>query len=325
MNKYYRTYLVGGCLVAVLLVGCGQTEQRQEAQEQYINESVVEMAGGDYETALKNLNLALENAGGTVGAVEIDCNYRKAVCYYHLEKMDEAIGVLEKVIGYNDKDSKSYFLMGSIELAGGDTTEALTNYNKAINNANGDFDVYIGIYEKLKEADMEEEAKSLLYKAEKLEAKTVEQYCQKGRICLILEDYSQGKLYLDKAINGGYDEAKLYMASLLEATDQGQRAQTIYESYAKDHQGEADIQYKLGQYYLESGKWEDAITYYKQAMDGGDSIIKNMARLALVKAYEYTSEYEKAYQELQIYVKENPKNEEASRELIFLKTRVQED
>ena len=320
------TFFITLCLSgACFLTGCGNAQSVMEKQQSLRDKGMKAMSDGKYGEAMDRFDQALEVSSGKISELELDVCYQKAVCQMKTGLAKEALETLSALLKYDKKDSKAYYLIGSIDMAQKENERAIRNFDQAILYDSSQVSLYISVYEQLAQAGLEENAKDYLYQATKLNGSSPADFREKGRVYLLLKNYEQAKKYLDKALNAKDEDAKLYMAKLLEETGNTQQAYTVYESYAKSNKKDGSAQYKLGMILMETGDYKGALQYFKKALESGSIEDETILLKNQMICYEKMEDYENALQIAKVYVEKYPEDLEMKKEFLFLSTRVSEE
>lgn len=96
-------------------------------------------------------------------------------------------------------DADTYYLTGCVALAMDSYDEASTNFTDAY-DADASYEMAIEIYEAYLEKDMEADGTRYLETALQTEAKTADDYCDRGKAYYYMQDYSNAKKELTEAI-----------------------------------------------------------------------------------------------------------------------------
>ena len=115
-------------------------------------------------------------------------------------------------------------------------------------------------------------------------------------------------------------QARLYMAQVLEETEDVDGALTIYESYAKEHKKDGEAQYNLVKLLMENENYETALSYIEQAKKVVTGEQKKSILEYEVIATEKQGDLEGAKALLEEYLSLYPKDQRAAKELVFLKS-----
>lgn len=317
--KKYIALAAAILMLAGSLSACSNEDQ--ENQDAYRKIGINSMAEGDYNKAVKSFQKALDTSLGEVGPEEVDICYYKAAAQFAGGNYEDAIETYTALIDYDEDNAQAYYLRGSVYLNQKQEEKALKDYEKAVEAGEKDYDIYIGIYENLKNSGYEKEAEEYLKKALENKPKETEDYAKQGHIYYLLGDYKQAKARLDKAIDKNSKEALLYLAEVYNAEGQTEQAQGLLESYVKDNAEDSEALNTLGMMQLNNEQYEDALKYFQMGIKLKDAPNRQELMKNEIATYEYMGDFESAREKLEAYLKEYKNDEEAVREDIFLKTR----
>lgn len=269
MKKWFVIAAAAG--MALALGGCsGDAEDRSAYREQ----GIAYLEEGEYEAAKEQFEQAVEDSDGLFAKVTAflgslinkdeqdgtdfyrDCYYYLALAQYKNEDYSDAMSTYDLLIKEDKKDWQAYFLRGCVYLQQEFSESAIQDFEQAVSLNEDDVELYIGIYNNLKAADMGDEAEA----------------------------------YLDKAVEIGGDNAVSLNL--------------------------------LGCAAMENEDYEQALSYFESAMDIDDGSLEQSLCRNLIAVYEYMGDFQMAYDQMEVYVSEHPEDEDAARDLEFLKTRV---
>jgi tetratricopeptide (TPR) repeat protein len=309
----------------VFFAGCGKSQSATEQQSQLRSAGMKAMSEGNLKLAVSDFDQALKKSNGEIGEIELDLCYQKGICQYKAGLKKEALETLTALLKYDERDSKAYYLRGTIYMAEKSEEKAIRDFNQAVEYEKQEYELYIGIYQQLMDANLLENAKDYLKLAEKIDGDSPKDNREKGRICLLLKDYEQAKKYLDLALNEKDEDAKLYMARLLEETGNVKQAYSVYESYANSNKKDGNAQNKLGLILMDAKDYKGAVNYFQKAIASGtvDDVLttgKNM-----IVCYEKQADYKNAFQAASDLAKKFPQDLEIKKECLFLSTRISEE
>ena len=309
----------------VLLAGCQVANPNQKDELAYRKAGIQFLNKRDYESAINAFQKALDNSNGRISEVELDICYYKAYALIQDGQDKEAIKIYDAIIDYDKEAVKAYLQRGNIYAAKGKLKQACEDYEKAISLDKNDFELYIAAYENLNAVEEgREQAKKYLKQALSILPSSGEACRNKGRIYLLLEDYDNAKQMLSQAENEGDEEAKLYMAQALLQTGDTDGAYAIYKHYAQIHKEDVESQCKLVELLMAEGDYENALTYVASAKKiADDEHRQDILRWEII-SQENLGNFSEAKELLSAYLEEYPKDEEAQRELLFLKTRLKD-
>ena len=309
----------------VLFTGCGKSQSVIKQQNQLRSAGMKAMSEGNLKLAVSDFDQALKKSNGEIGEIELDLCYQKSVCQYKEGLVKEALETLTALLKYDEENSKAYYLRGTIYMAQKSEEKAIRDFNQAVAYEKKDYELYIGIYQQLMDANLSENAKDYLKQAEDIDGDSPVDNREKGRICLLLKDYEQAKKYLDLALNEKDEDAKLYMARLLEETGNVKQAYSVYESYANSNKKDGNAQNKLGLILMDAKDYKGAVTYFQKAIDSKtvDDLLTTGKNL--VVCYEKQGDYKNAFNTATELAKKFPQDLEIKKECLFLSTRISEE
>ena len=175
MNKAVKCLVVVGC--AVMLCGCGNSENRIEQQQSLRTQGIAQAQSGDYDSAVQSFDQALKLSDMQVGSLELDIAAYKAAAEYHQGNLDQAIDTCSAILDVK-KSAEIYLTRGLLyrdaenqEAANADFTEALNRTSK----------------------------KDLI---------------MKGRLYYYMKDYTNAKSCLEEAVKNGDQEGVYWQAEL---------------------------------------------------------------------------------------------------------------
>ena len=279
------------------------------------------MGQTDYETALVCFQAALENGGTKPGDIDYDMNYYMAVCYYKLERYEEALDRYNAIIALRDKEVDAYVQRGIVQLKLNKHDEALTDFNKAIALDKDDYSLYIDIFSALKENGYEAEATEYLNIAMEEGDKKMSSY-DKGRIYFYQENYTYARNYLEQARSDGNktEEVLLLLGQSYEALNDRAYALTLYSEYVAENPSAA-IYNQMGLCYAAMEDYENARISFEKGLNVEGNACRQELSYNRIVAYENLGDFESAKKYMKEYLKAYPDDERAQRENDFLQTR----
>lgn len=307
------------------MAGCG--EQRIQDELAYRTIGLNAMAQGDYEAAIANFQLALNQSVGKIRDLELDICMQKAEALYLNGQAQEAIAVCDSVLEYDKKYANAYYLRGNLYLQQGDTQKGLADYELAAQYAAADYDIYIQLYQNLKRVGMQDAGQVYLDKALKMKGKDRYHLTNQGYIYFLMGDYDKAKEHLAKAVEmeqkgGADDKAELYLAQTCEKQGDEAEAAKYYNAYAASHADDSVVLEEMGNMAMEKGDYINALGYFQKGLQTNRPANKQMLMRGEIAALEYLCKFEEAKDKMAQYVLDYPQDEEAARENLFLKTRT---
>lgn len=307
------------------LTGCG--EEKIDNALAYRKIGINAMAAGDYESAIENFQLALNQSKGQIRNLELDICMQKAEALYLNGQAEDAIAVCNAVLDYDKNYANAYYLRGNLYLQQGDSEKALADYGQAAKNADADYEIYIQLYENLSRAGMTEAGKEYLNQALNIKGKSRYHLTNQGYIYFLMGDYGQAKEQLTQAVameqkEGEDDKAELYLAQTVEKLGDTAGAAEYYKAYAQDHADDAIVLEELGNMAMEKEDYASAYEYYQKGLQTANPANEQLLRRGEIAALEQLYDFETAKEKMAQYVLDYPQDEQAAREYLFLKTRT---
>ncbi len=279
------------------------------------------MGQTDYETALLCFQSALEQGGTKPEDIDYDMNYYMAVCYYKLERYEEALERYNAIIALRDKEVDAYVQRGVVLLKLNRHDEALADFNKAVALDKDDYSLYVDIFSALKENGYEAEAAEYLNLAMAEDDKKMSSY-DKGRIYFYQENYTYARNYLEQARSDGNktEEVLLLLGQSYEALNDRSYALTLYSEYVAENPSAA-IYNQMGLCYAAMEDYENARLSFEKGLNTEGNSYRQELSYNRIVAYENLGDFESAKKYMKEYLKVYPNDERAQREYEFLQTR----
>lgn len=322
MNKNKFTYITALTLLSfTLMTGC--TNERKENQTAYRQIGINAMESGDYAGAVDAFNSALGQCIGKITENELDICYYKAAAQYAGGDPAGAVDTYTAIIDYDKKAADAYYLRGCVYLKQGDTESAVSDFDKAVKNNSSDYELYVNIYENLSAYDMTEKGEEYLNKAFDIKGNSAGDYAWRGRIYYYLGQYDNAKTELKSALDKESVIANLYIAQVYEAQGDPENAEVYYQNYVNSGNADSQAMNALGEIEMAKGNYSGALTYLEQGIAMENVTNRRELMQNLIICYEYTSDFNSAWNVVQEYVQVYPDDASAQREYIFLKNRME--
>lgn len=315
-----KQYILGAMLIAGILFfsGCNVVNPKEKEELSYRQVGIQYIEKGDYENAVKALQKALDQANGRISRVEIDICFYKALAYVKMGNNEEARKIYKALLDIDGKNAEAYLQRGNLSASEKDFKSAIADYEKAIAINSGTHELYMAIYRNLTEAGADKtQAENYLRRALQLSDESGEDYCNKGKIYYLLQEYDKAKQFLSQAENEGDEEARLYMARVYEAAGEKKQAYAIYESYDKSHK-DGFAKMRLITLILEQKEYGKALGYINEAKElVEEDTLKELLQYEVI-ALEKSGNKPEAKKALEEYLRTYPDDQKAKRELKFL-------
>ncbi len=321
MNKKKLTYITALTMLSLtLMTGC--TNERRENQTAYRQIGINAMESGDYAGAVDAFNSALGQCIGKITENELDICYYKAAAQYASGDSEGAVATYTAIIDYDKKAADAYYLRGCVYLKQGNTESAVSDFDAAVQYNSDDYELYVNIYEKLLAYDMTEKGEEYLNKAFDIKGNSAEDYAWRGRIYYYLGQYDNAMTELNSALDKESVIANLYIAQVYEAQSDSENAEVYYQNYVNSGAADSEAMNSLGEIEMAKGNYSGALTYLQQGIAMENVTNRRELMQNLIICYEYTFDFNSAWNVVQEYVQAYPDDASAQREYIFLKNRV---
>ena len=342
---------IGAVLLAsLLLAGCGEgekslTQQGMEAvsqqeyrsaldcfsrairagedkEESYRGMGLAYMGQQQYDRALGSFLKALREAGVHPGELEYDINYYMAICYYKTGEYDEAIACYDAITELRKKETRAWFLKGSMKLYLGDVEGALSDFDTALSVKKNDYSLYLDIYDSLHSHGYETQAEQYLSVVKEANTKEISDY-DKGRLCFYTGAYAQACNYLERARNEGRADAELItlLGECYRQQGQFDYAAVVYNAYVDEH-NDAEICNRLGLMLAGQNDYEQALEAFRRGKEiRENNTCMQELRYNEIVCCEYLQLYEEAAELLDAYTETYGSSALLEKEHDFLVTR----
>lgn len=297
------------------------TEAEENSVYVYRGMGLAYMGQTDYETALLCFQAALDEGGTKPADIDYDMNYYMAVCYFKLEKYEDALGRYNAIIALRSKEVDAYVQRGIIQLKLNKHDEALNDFNQAIALDKDDYSLYIDIYSALKDNGYEAEGIEYLNVAMDEGDKKMTSY-DKGRIYFCQGNYTYARNYLEQARSDGNktEEVLLLLGQSYEALNDRTYALTLYSEYVTENPS-APIYNQMGLCYAAMEDYENAKVSFEKGLAVEGNAYRQELSFNRIVAYEKLGDFESAKKYMKDYLKTYPDDERAQRESEFLQSR----
>lgn len=347
-NKKIICLLAAG-LGALLLTGCGGENQKtyeqanadlEEANYDYaLNEyqacisagyklaqsyrgsGIVKLRTGDYQGAIDDLTNAL-NDEKTGKSDRKDLLEYRAAAELKAELYDQAMADCQTLAEDYSLNANDYYLTGCVALAMDSYDEASSNFSEAY-GSDSTYEMAIQIYEAYLGQDMEADGTRYLEAALKTEAKTADDYCERGKVYYYMDDYENARTELTTAADKGSTEAALILGMVYMAQGDTSNARSFYQQYIDaDGDDPAKGYNGLALCDISDGDYDSALQNISQGL--GDATSDEMRDLLFneIVVYEKKLDFSTALSKAQEYVQTFKDDDAAAKELTFLQSRV---
>lgn len=275
---------------------------------------------GEYEEAADAFVRALQTNYHHIQTVDYDINYYLGYAYRKLGRYEESAKCYTGIISLKDKETDAYYQRALTYLAMGEATLADEDINVVMRRNPGNYDLCLSLYFDMKEVGATTEADAFLKATLESSDKKLNDY-NRGRMLFYLGDYSNARVYLEKAKDLSDPNTYLMLGKTYEAINDYSYASTLYTAYLDNKGNNAEVYNQLGICRSKAGEYQSAVTAFNAGLNLNDPQWNKTLMYNEAVAYEYLNDYATAKEKFKIYYENYPKDETAERELIFLETR----
>lgn len=314
MKKFFIYLLI---LISVLsLSSCGKKEDYKEL---FRREGIQALDQSDYPKAIESFKKALSESRGIIKKTDYDINYYLGYSLYLNGDFEDAIKVYDAIIDLKARETDAYYYRALCKLRTGDKTGAEEDFLVVTSANPEDYDIYIDIYFCLCDAGFKADAESYLL-ATLENGKNMSDY-DKGRICYYLGDYSNARVYLEKAKDMKDSETILILGKTYEAINDYSYAASLYNTYLSEKGNNAAVYNQLGVCRMKMEDYPAALSAFSSGLNLEDPEWEQELLYNEAITYEYMLDFDTARARLKDYLVKFPKDDAAQREYEFLLTR----
>lgn len=289
--------------------------------QSYRGSGIVKLRTGDYQGAIDDLTSAL-NDEKTGRSDQKDILEYRAAAELKAELYDQAMADCQTLAEDYSLNANDYYLTGCVALAMDSYDEASSNFSEAY-GSDSTYEMAIQIYEAYLTQDMEADGTRYLEAALKTEAKTADDYCERGKVYYYMQDYDNARTELTTASEKGSTEAALILGMVYMVQGDTANARSFYQQYIDaDGEDPAKGYNGLALCDIADGDYDSALQNISQGL--GDATSDEMRDLLFneIVVYEKKLDFSTALSKAQEYVQTFKDDEAAAKELTFLQSRV---
>lgn len=278
---------------------------------------------GDYSKSLKMLKKAMEYS--SLNEYDVDILSYMGADNGKLGNYDAALEDLTKVLEEDPKNIAALMVRGEVNFMLGDYENSIKDYLAAKDAGCKKYDLYFGLYSAYTAKGDTVNATAILEEASSLPAN--KEVTAEDKFYLAKIHYYQGNkeqaLEEFKAVSEqGYTESYSFLGDLYLENEDYSSAVYYYELYVKEGTPkDASFYSKLADCYLNVKSYEKALDAVEQGLNYvGDVRNQSLLRNEII-CYEHLGDFGTAYTKMETYLSTYPDDEDAKRDLEFLKTR----
>ena len=340
--------VLGSVLMIACLGGCGLESRK------VFDQAERDLSRGSYEYALAgylasieaedHVALSLRGAGicclrlGRVEEAEdyftqaLNCEnvgktlIKDILCYRITTRLirqdlDAAMGDCGQLSRLGDMDADGYFLTGKTALAMNVYKEAASNFEQAY-LADPTYERALQIYEVYLDEEMEADGTHFLDLALEKEAKTAQDHLERGRMYYYMEDYNNARIDLIEAMKQNNLEAQLLLGMVYLAKGDISNSRAMYIQYMEKGKAPGSSYNGLAMCDMAEWLYDSALENIKKGIPlATTEELKGLMYNEMV-IYEKKLDFASALRSGEEYLSLFPDDEEAAREVAFLRSRV---
>lgn len=343
----FRAQKYAAILLAVILCGGMMIHYHNthSAREILRQEGIRLYRTGDYEDAGDMFSLALRQHEFNDDASEQDIYKYLASGELKQEKYSSALIYYQRLAQMKTADAIVYENMGICYEKSGNMKEALRSYRQAVNYPNVTREVYLRICEdELEDNDLktavryarkglsvsrselsEKERKALDSGRGDLTLEQQDDLTKHARLLYISGAYADALKVYKMLKDSGSEGADSRIAACLIASGKGDEAGEYVSAAVSSDASDTFTRVQQSMYLMEQGQ-------YSQALDAIENVIGDTKGYTYYRllydralAFEYTGDFDSAYDSMREYVDHNGDDDTGVRELDFLTTRLSDE
>lgn len=288
----------------------------------YRGKGITYLKSFQYKEAVNQFDKAL--AISELTNLNLDILYYKANAEEKAGLNEEAEQTYTKILKTDNKNAVVYAGRAAIYGKLKDYEKSLADYDKAISLDKKNYNYYLGKYFIQMESKDKNGATQVLETAAALEAKSQSDKYGLAKIHYYMEDYEKALPELEESIKNGFTGGYFYIGGIYEIKGDYQSAIKKYKSFIEDNTTEktAEVYNQIGYCLIESGQYEDALSYIKTGLEYQDADFDKSLKHNEIVSYEKLGNFAAAYKQMTQYISQYPKEEDATKEYEFIKTRL---
>ncbi len=295
-------------------------EEEGERKETLRGLGIAYITEGRYEEGAECLVKALEMSNGRIQEIDYDINDYLGYAYEKSGRYQDAVDIYTALVTIHPKDTEAYYHRALCYLKMGEKTKADEDFIQVTSKSSDDYDLHIQIYFSIKNSGFDLDAESYLKAILEDGKRKISDY-DRGRMNYYLGNYSDARVYLEKAKDLSNPDTILMLGKTYEAISDYSYAASLYASYLDSKGNNAAVYNQLGVCRWKLEDYEGALAAFSFGLKLEDEQWKKELLYNEAVTYEYMLDFETAKEKMQAYCDAYPKDEDAKHELDFLITR----
>ncbi len=309
---------------------------RQNNKKAYYSKGIAYFNMKDYDKAIEQFDLAL--LVKELDDLNLDILLYKGDTQIEGKMYEDAKETLTLAIELESKNPNVYYKRSNVYKELGEYNNAEADLDIGISREPDSYDYHFAKYYLLKEQNKDDAADKVLDSITSIKINDSEDLYNSGKANFYLGHYEAASNAFTSSIEEGIIEANYYLGKIMEQDQDYQGAITYYEaflsSYFEVNNEDSNNDYivedyklaltynQMGYSYLELVEYEKALESFDKGLEFYASSVQQSLLRNKVVALEHLNKYEEAHKVLIDYLADYPEDEEAKRELEFVKTRL---
>lgn len=287
----------------------------EKLPEAYRGLGIAELNQADYAEASIALSKSLISMEHNNPEFEQDVKSYLAISRSRRGEYEEAVGLYDELL-LLEESPDYYYLRGKCYLAMKDHESARKDFDRAAANST-DYNLFVNIYETYDNLQMNADGASYLEQALKLVSE--DDYYSRGLIHFYLQDYTEAKDNLIKAINrDGDSKAMLLLGKVYLSMEDVANARAMYQEHVKDEADAAKAYNGLALCDMAEGHYDSALQNIEEGLKYEDTEVEQSLLFNQICVYEYLKDWDNARAKAAEYITKYPTDEAGIRENNFL-------
>jgi len=295
--------------------------EEAETKEALRGLGIAYIANGQYEEAVDVLIKALNKSNGRIKEIDYDINDYLGYAYAKSGQYQNAVDIYSALLALHPSDTDAYYQRAICYLNMGQMTLADQDFAKVTAKNSENYDLHIQIFFSIKNAGFATEANSYLQAILEDGKRKISDY-DRGRMCYYLGNYSDARVYLEKAKDFSNPDTILMLGKTYEAIFDYSYAASLYAQYLDTKGNNAAVYNQLGVCRFNLEDYDGAIAAFSFGLKLNDPEWNKELLYNEAVTYEYKLDYDTALAKFSEYVEMFPKDENAQHEYLFLLTRA---
>jgi tetratricopeptide (TPR) repeat protein len=260
-----------------------------------------------------------------LSGLDMDILYYMGNSYMMLGSYEEAIDIFSKILEKNNKRITAYINRAICYRNMGEYEKSLQDYDTALTLEPNNYDPYLGKYDLLRESGDQAGAVEILAKAADINVKTNEDKYNLAKVHYYQEDYELALVELNEGITNGFTEANYYIGELYQAKKDYQKAVYFYDIFIKEGiRTNPNVYNQMAYCLMKLLDYKKAREYLEIGISFNHKGTLQVLKKNEIIVYESLGMFKEAMEKLEDYLANYSEDEDAIREVTFLKTRLME-